>query len=84
MSKQKTAMQKLLLQFKEENKSGWFSFDEIEQTILDFGLKLEKEQIENIYDKGFLFGVAMLKQKQEVFVNGEKYYNETFEIEVVS
>lgn len=50
------------------------------QIVLD----KEKEQIENAYDKGFSFGVAMLKQKQEVFVNGEKYYNQNFDNSVVS
>jgi len=40
--------------------------------------KMFEQQIINAYDKGFSFGVAMLKQKQEEYVNGKKYYNQTF------
>lgn len=46
--------------------------------ILEQANKMFEHQIINAYDKGFSFGVAMLKQKQEEYVNGKKYFNQTF------
>jgi hypothetical protein len=51
---------------------------EIWELIKDKAKEMEKQHIIDAYDKGFSFGVAMLKQKQEEYVNGEKYYNQTF------
>jgi hypothetical protein len=79
MSKQKTAMQQLD-EFIEYNYGNCTIIGDKVKSLL----KEEKQQIENSYDKGFSFGVAMLKQKQEVFVNGEKYYKSTFDNSVVS
>ena len=46
--------------------------------ILEEANKMFEQQIIDAYDKGFIFGVAMLKQKQEEYVNGKKYFNQTF------
>ena len=40
--------------------------------------KMFEQQIIDAYKEGFSFGVAMLKQKQEEYVNGKKYFNQTF------
>jgi len=77
--KSKTAMQKLI-DYMRAN----FHLTESAEFEFEDSLLAEKEQIENTYDKGFSFGVAMLKQKQEVFVNGEKYYNQKFDNSDVS
>jgi S-adenosylmethionine:tRNA-ribosyltransferase-isomerase (queuine synthetase) len=79
MQKQTTAMQKLIDYLRTN-----FHLTESAEFEFEDSLLAEKEQIENAYDKGFSFGVAMLKQKQEVFINGEKYYKSNFDNSVVS
>jgi len=46
--------------------------------ILEQANKMFEQQIIDAYDKGFSFGVAMLKEKQEEYISGEKYYNQNF------
>jgi len=47
-----TAMQELLIHFNEKNESGWFTFDEVEQAILQHGMPLEKQQLCDFWVQG--------------------------------
>jgi len=73
MNKQQTAVEWLLDRIEDVDNS-----PEIWELIKDKAKEMEKQQIIDAYDKGFSFGVAMLKQKQEEYVNGKKYFNQTF------
>jgi hypothetical protein len=46
--------------------------------ILEQANNMFYHQIIDAYEKGVSFGVAILKQKQEEYVNGKKYFNQTF------
>lgn len=70
MEKQLTAMQELIEYFTNSN-SFWFSFDEVEQIILDFGMPKEKQQIINAWKDGY-GGDAH---------DENEYYNNTFKQE---
>jgi hypothetical protein len=67
-----TAMQQLLGHFREENISGWFSIEEVEQMILDFGFLAEKKQIIDAFVAGDERGTG------EIPFNCEQYYNQTY------
>ena len=62
-----TAMQELLIHFNELNESGWFTFDEVEQAILEHGMPLEKKQIIDAFDEGGIWPI-----------DGKQYYNQTY------
>jgi hypothetical protein len=47
-----TAMQQLLTKLKKYSHSGWLLLDEIEQEILDFGMPIEKRQLESAWWAG--------------------------------
>jgi len=70
-----TAMQELLVHFNELNESGWFTFDEVEQAILDFGVPAEKEQLIDAFDDG----QANWEVGVRDFETGKQYYNEVYE-----
>jgi len=65
-----TAMQALIIHFKEMNKSGWFSIDEIEQEILDFGIETEKQQIIDAFNSG----LCVKKDSSINIDGGDDYY----------
>jgi len=69
-----TAMQELLVHFNELNESGWFTFDEVEQAILDFGVPAEKEQLIDAFDDG----QANWEVGVRDFETGKQYYNEVY------
>ena len=69
----KTAMQELLERFKTMSSSGWFSFDEVEQEILDFGIPKEKQQIIDAYVDGVYHDAKMTPHE-----GAQNYYNETY------
>ncbi len=72
-----TAMQELLIHFNEKNESGWFTMDEIEQAILDFGIPAEKQQIESTWwaghDDGVVHNVVCPPESAAIL-----YYNNLF------
>jgi len=69
-----TAMQQLLGHFREANISGWFSIEEVEQMILDFGFPAEKKQIIDDFDNG----QANWEVGVRDFETGKQYYNEVY------
>lgn len=83
MEKQLTAMQELIEYFSNSN-SLWFSFDEVEQIILDFGILKEKQQIINAFNNGtktrYTQGAVMLglSTLPKNINTAEQYYNETY------
>lgn len=83
MEKQLTAMQELIEYFTNSN-SFWFSFDEVEQIILDFGILKEKQQIINAFNNGtktrYTQGAVMLglSTLPKNINTAEQYYNETY------
>lgn len=68
-----TAMQQLLTKLKEYSHSGWLSLDEIEQEILDFGVPIEKQQIQDAWIAGREFGC-----KHDDPKTAEEYYEKTY------
>jgi hypothetical protein len=73
-----TAMQLLLEQFKKEYNNGWFSFDEVEQNILDVGIPAEKQQIIDAWNNG-----DVRQGNNKHINNADAYYNNLKQPEAV-